>query len=75
VVNNISLEIADGGARSSSWVPRGAARARCWRMIAGLTGVDAGRVLLHGPRTSPRCRRGGREVGFVFQHYALFPPA
>jgi len=40
-------------------------------MIAGLTPMDAGRILLHGRDVGmlPPQERG---VGFVFQHYALF---
>src|SRR5436305_3982099 len=70
VVNNISLEVADG----EFYVllgPSGSGKSTVLRMIAGLTGVDAGRVVLHGREVTdlPPKRRG---VGFVFQHYALF---
>jgi len=70
VVNNISLEIADG----EFFVllgPSGSGKSTVLRMIAGLTAVDAGRVLLRGREVTdlPPKTRG---VGFVFQHYALF---
>ena len=70
VVNDVSLEVADGeffvllGASGSG-------KSTLLRAIAGLTGVDHGRISLHGrdvTRVSPR----KREVGFVFQNYALF---
>jgi sulfate/thiosulfate transport system ATP-binding protein len=51
--------------------PSGSGKSTVLRMIAGLTNVDSGRVLLHGRDVtgdSPRAR----GVGFVFQHYALF---
>lgn len=70
VVNDVSLEVSDGeffvllGASGSG-------KSTLLRAIAGLTGVDHGRISLHGrdvTQVSPR----KREVGFVFQNYALF---
>lgn len=70
VVNDVSLEVGDGeffvllGASGSG-------KSTLLRAIAGLTGVDHGRISLHGrdvTQVSPR----KREVGFVFQNYALF---
>ncbi len=70
VVNDVSLDVADGeffvllGASGSG-------KSTLLRAIAGLTGVDHGRISLHGrdvTHVSPR----KREVGFVFQNYALF---
>ena len=70
VVNHVSLEIAEG----ELFVllgPSGSGKSTVLRMIAGLAGVDEGRVLLHGRDVTylPSQQRG---VGFVFQHYALF---
>jgi len=70
VVNDVSLEIADG----EFFVllgPSGSGKSTVLRMIAGLTSIDAGKVLLQGRDVThePPQRRG---VGFVFQHYALF---
>jgi sulfate/thiosulfate transport system ATP-binding protein len=70
VVNGVSLEIGDGELfvlLGSS----GSGKSTLLRMIAGLSEVDAGRVLLHGRDVTelPPARRG---VGFVFQSYALF---
>ncbi len=70
VVNNISLEVADG----EFFVllgPSGSGKSTILRMIAGLAGIDAGRVVLHGRDVTaqPPQQRG---TGFVFQNYALF---
>ena len=70
VVNQVSLEVADG----EFFVllgPSGSGKSTVLRMIAGLTSVDGGRVLLRGKDVTllPPQKRG---VGFVFQNYALF---
>ncbi len=70
VVNSVSLEIGDGELfvlLGSS----GSGKSTLLRMIAGLSEVDAGRVLLHG-RDVTGLPPAGRGVGFVFQSYALF---
>jgi sulfate transport system ATP-binding protein len=70
VVNAVSLEIGDGELfvlLGSS----GSGKSTLLRMIAGLSEVDAGRVLLHG-RDVTGLPPAGRGVGFVFQSYALF---
>jgi ABC-type Fe3+/spermidine/putrescine transport system ATPase subunit len=58
----------------SSWCllgPSGSGKSTLLRAIAGLTEVDHGRVSLHGRDVTHTTARQ-REVGFVFQHYALF---
>ncbi len=70
VVNNVSLEVGDGELfvlLGSS----GSGKSTLLRMIAGLTDIDGGRVLLHCRDVTdlPPAQRG---VGFVFQSYALF---
>jgi sulfate transport system ATP-binding protein len=70
VVNGVSIEVGDGELfvlLGSS----GSGKSTLLRMIAGLSEVDAGRVLLHGKDVTdlPPAKRG---VGFVFQSYALF---
>lgn len=70
VVYNVSLEIADGEffvLLGSS----GSGKSTVLNMIAGLAGVDQGRILLHG-RDVTRLPPQERRVGFVFQNYALF---
>ena len=70
VVNQVSLEIANGelfvllGASGSG-------KSTILRMIAGLTPIDGGRVLLHDQDVTV-LRPQERGVGFVFQNYALF---
>ncbi len=70
VVNHVSLEVAD----KEFFVllgPSGSGKSTMLRLIAGLTPVDEGRVLLHGRDVTPLAPQQ-RGVGFVFQHYALF---
>ena len=51
--------------------PSGCGKTTLLRIIAGLERPDAGRVLFDGDDASHRDVRE-RQVGFVFQHYALF---
>jgi sulfate transport system ATP-binding protein len=70
VVNRVSLEIANG----EFFVligPSGSGKSTVLRMIAGLNTVDEGRVILHD-RDVTMATPQQRDVGFVFQHYALF---
>lgn len=51
--------------------PSGCGKTTLLRIIAGLEQADAGQVLLDGEDASGTHVRD-RQVGFVFQHYALF---
>src|SRR5574338_624970 len=51
--------------------PSGCGKTTLLRIIAGLEAADGGRVLLDGEDASGTHVRE-RQVGFVFQHYALF---
>jgi sulfate/thiosulfate transport system ATP-binding protein len=51
--------------------PSGCGKTTLLRIVAGLETADEGRVLLGGEDASDRHVRE-RQVGFVFQHYALF---
>jgi len=51
--------------------PSGCGKTTLLRIIAGLETPDAGSVLFHGADASRQDVRE-RQVGFVFQHYALF---
>jgi len=69
VVNNVSLEIKDGEffvLLGSS----GSGKTTILNIIAGLTSAEQGRVLLHG-RDVTNVATQKRNVGFVFQNYAL----
>jgi sulfate/thiosulfate transport system ATP-binding protein len=70
VVNDVSLEVGEG----EFFVllgPSGSGKSTLLRAIAGLTGVDHGRISLHGNDVTHVSARQ-RGVGFVFQNYALF---
>jgi sulfate transport system ATP-binding protein len=70
VVNDVSLDIAEG----EFFVllgPSGSGKSTLLRAIAGLTSVDHGRISLRGRDVTSLSARE-REVGFVFQNYALF---
>jgi sulfate transport system ATP-binding protein len=51
--------------------PSGSGKTTLLRIIAGLEVADQGTVLFHGEDATERSVRD-RQVGFVFQHYALF---
>jgi len=51
--------------------PSGCGKTTLLRIIAGLEFADRGQILLEGDDASARHVRD-RQVGFVFQHYALF---
>jgi sulfate transport system ATP-binding protein len=51
--------------------PSGCGKTTLLRIIAGLENADSGRIMLEGDDASERHVRD-RQVGFVFQHYALF---
>src|SRR5712691_281545 len=51
--------------------PSGSGKTTLLRVIAGLEAADQGAVLFHGEDATDRGVRE-RQVGFVFQHYALF---
>ncbi len=70
VVNDVSLDIGDG----EFFVllgPSGSGKSTLLRAIAGLTGIDHGRISLHGRDVTHVAARK-RGVGLVFQNYALF---
>ena len=70
VVNDVSLNIQTGEFLVLLG-PSGSGKSTLLRAIAGLTEIDHGRVSLHGRDVTGVSARD-REVGFVFQHYALF---
>ncbi len=52
--------------------PSGSGKTTLLRLIAGLLPVDQGRIVFAG-KDATRLSLRQRQVGFVFQHYALFP--
>jgi sulfate/thiosulfate transport system ATP-binding protein len=70
VVNDVSLSVPQGEFLVLLG-PSGSGKSTLLRAIAGLTEIDHGRVSLHG-RDVTHVDVRQRQVGFVFQHYALF---
>ncbi|MGZ8249204.1 sulfate/molybdate ABC transporter ATP-binding protein [Methylomagnum sp.] len=69
-LKHIDLEIA-GGELVALLGPSGCGKTTLLRIIAGLETPDAGSILFHGEDATDTHVRD-RQVGFVFQHYALF---
>ncbi len=69
-LNNINLDIK-AGELVALLGPSGCGKTTLLRIIAGLETPDTGSILFNGDDVSRRDVRK-RNVGFVFQHYALF---
>ena len=69
-LNNISLDFPEGQLVALLG-PSGCGKTTLLRIIAGLESADSGRVILEG-EDATKVHVREREVGFVFQHYALF---
>lgn len=69
-LNNVDLTIADGELLALLG-PSGSGKTTLLRIIAGLDWPDSGSVSFDGENALAR-GAGERQVGFVFQHYALF---
>lgn len=69
-LDNVSLDF-DEGELTALLGPSGCGKTTLLRIIAGLERADAGQVVLAGQDASDQHVRQ-RNVGFVFQHYALF---
>jgi len=70
-LDNIKLEVASGELLALLG-PSGCGKTTLLRVIAGLDQPDAGSIFLNGQDSTTVSVRQKR-VGFVFQHYALFP--
>jgi sulfate transport system ATP-binding protein len=69
-LQDVSLQV-DSGELMALLGPSGCGKTTLLRIIAGLESPDAGSVLFSGEDTTDVHVRQ-RQVGFVFQHYALF---
>ncbi len=69
-LDDVSLEVKDGELVALLGMS-GSGKTTLLRIIAGLEVPDSGSVLFHGEEATQRSARD-RQIGFVFQHYALF---
>jgi sulfate/thiosulfate transport system ATP-binding protein len=70
VVDDVSFKIARGSLVALLG-PSGGGKSTVLRIIAGLEAPDAGEVILNG-QVATHTRVQDRNIGFVFQSYALF---
>ena len=70
-LNQINLEIKNGSLVALLG-PSGSGKSTLLRILAGLENPDTGRIWLNGQDTT-QLPLQKREIGFVFQNYALFP--
>ncbi|HYG13450.1 MAG TPA: sulfate ABC transporter ATP-binding protein [Methylophilaceae bacterium] len=69
-LNNVTLDVPSGELVALLG-PSGCGKTSLLRIIAGLETPDGGQIGFHGEEATDRDVRE-RQVGFVFQHYALF---
>src|SRR3954466_16082148 len=69
-INDVSLTVNDGELVALLG-PSGSGKTTLLRIIAGLEFADSGQVMIDGAETS-KMHVKERNVGLVFQHYALF---
>jgi sulfate transport system ATP-binding protein len=69
-LNNINLEV-NSGELLALLGPSGCGKTSLLRIIGGLDVQNSGKIFFHGKDIEQRDARE-RNVGFVFQHYALF---
>ena len=69
-VDRVSLEIMSGSLVALLG-PSGSGKSTLLRLISGLETPDVGKILITGEDATDRSVQA-RNIGFVFQHYALF---
>ncbi len=69
-VDDVSFEVEDGSLVALLG-PSGSGKSTILRMLAGLESTDSGTILFDG-KPAQHLHASAREIGFVFQHYALF---
>jgi len=71
VLQQVNLEIKNGSLVALLG-PSGSGKSTLLRILAGLEQPDYGRIWFHGQEIT-QVPLQNREIGFVFQNYALFP--
>ena len=70
-LDRVNLEIKNGSLVGLLG-PSGSGKSTLLRILAGLEKPDSGRIWLEG-QDATTIKLQEREIGFVFQNYALFP--